>query len=121
MTEFFLDFPPKTAEYEIVETKLRQMGVGPHEFEHQKGVLSGKYADEIGDFLKIVDNLRNNRDLTEHPSVRDTIDFVNALRVGCSFKDAFQRAIGNMYVGYQVDSDLYKDAMKEALQSVDRL
>jgi len=120
VTTFELDFPPANAEYEIIEKKLRQMGVSPAEFNHDKKGLTGKYADEIRDFMKIIRNLRKDRDLPFHPSIRNSIDFVNALRTGADFKTAFKRAVGNLYTGYGADPE-YEAKMNEVLQSVNRL
>jgi MoxR-like ATPase len=118
---FELDFPPLKDELRIVATQLRQAGFKPSEFTvDKKGVPKGKYADEIIDFTKVVDSLRRNRDLQFHPSIRNTIDFAMALKQGLSFKDAFYRTIGNLYIGYAGEPE-YEQAMEEALQAVNRL
>jgi MoxR-like ATPase len=121
MTVFELDFPPEAVEYEIVENNLQQMGFGRQEFNFQNGRITGKYGGEIEDFVKMVRNLRQDTELTYHPSIRNTIDFVIALKQGNSFQDAFRRAVGNSFTGYQTDRELYEDAMKNALKAVDRL
>jgi len=118
---FELSFPPMEDELKIVESQLRKAGFKPSEFSLDKrGMPKGKYASEIADFVKIVDHLRRNRELRFHPSIRNTLDFALALKQGLSFKDAFYRTIGNMYIGY-AGSEEYEQGMREALKAVGRL
>ena len=119
---FELGFPPVEDELKIVASQLKKAGFKPSEFSlDRSGKPKGKYADEIVDFIKIVDNLRRNRDIQIHPSIRNTIDFALALKQGLSFKDAFYRTIGNMYIGYAIDQPEYEQGMREALKAVNRL
>ena len=119
---FELDFPPVEDELKIVASQLRKAGFKPSEFTvDRRGYPRGKYADEIADFIKIVDNLRRNRDIQYHPSIRNTLDFALALKQGLRFKDAFYRTIGNAYIGYTVDQPEYEQGMREALKAVGRL
>jgi len=119
---FELGFPPVRDELKIVASQLKKAGFKPSEFSLDKsGRPKGKYADEIADFVKIVDNLRRNRDIQIHPSIRNTLDFALALKQGLRFKDAFYRTIGNAYIGYAVDQPEYERGMREALKAVNRL
>jgi len=119
---FELGFPPVEDELKIVASQLRKAGFKPSEFSlDRSGRPKGKYADEIADFVKIVDNLRRNRDIQIHPSIRNTLDFALALKQGISFKEAFYRTIGNAYIGYAADQPEYEQGMREALKAVNRL
>jgi len=119
---FELGFPDVKDELKIVASQLRKAGFKPSEFTVDRyGNPKGKYADEIVDFVKIVDNLRRNRDIQRHPSIRNTLDFALMLKQGLSFKDAFYRAIGNAYIGYAGDQPEYEQGMREALKAVNRL
>ena len=122
MVVFELDYPPISDELKILESQLKKV-FDSSEFRIENNQPKGKYANEILDFFKIVDNMRRMRDLEVHPSTRNVLDFALALKEGYSFKEAFQQAIGNLYRGYVgwEEPEKYEEMMKEALRSVGRL
>ena len=120
LPKFELPFPEPGDEYEIVEAKVRQMGVTKAEYNYEPKTqkLSGKYAGEIKDFIQVIARLRQNKDLTYHPSIRNAIAFVKVIREGHDFATAFDRTVANGYIS--LDPELYKPAMREALRAVGR-
>jgi len=74
-------FPPVKDELKIVASQLRKAGFKPSEFSlDRNGRPKGKYADEIVDFIKIVDNLRGTG--TSQISLRTGGSRISAQRCG---------------------------------------
>jgi len=111
---FKLDYPPKQIEYKIIEAKLRAVGVKPSEFRVEKGMPKGRFAQEVVDFMKVIDGLRRDQDLMYTPSIRETIGFVQDLKEGADFHTAFDTNVKGYYWGED------ETKVEEALQAVRR-
>ena len=114
---YFLEYPPPHVELQILEAKLRKMGVKSAQFnapDSQYKHATGTMALDITDFMKIIQGLRQDTDLSYTPSLRETQGFVQDLREGSDFFAAFDTNIKNYYYG--------EDAQKveEALNAVRR-
>jgi hypothetical protein len=64
------------------------------------------------DFMKIIQNLRKQTDLSYTPSLRETQSFIQDLREGDDFFVAFDRNVKAAYYGEEADR------MEEALKAV---
>ena len=106
-----MDYPPREVELRILKWK---MGLNDNEFKMQGSGASGAMARDITDFMKIVDGLRKQTDLSYMPSLRDTQYFVQSLKEGDSFFKAFDTSLKDNYWGEEADR------IEEALSSVRR-
>ena len=117
--QLWLPFAPENVELNILQSQLRSLGIKSSEFSvTPKGVTSGKIGSEVADFVKIVDKLRKNKELPNHPSMRQTIDFALALRKGYDFKTAFWQVIGDGYIS--ANEEMFSPAMDQVLNDVGR-
>jgi MoxR-like ATPase len=117
--QLWLPFAPENVELNILQSQLRSLGIKSSEFSvTSKGVTSGKIGSEIADFVKIVDKLRKNKELPNHPSMRQTIDFALTLRKGYDFKTAFWQVIGDGYIS--ANEEMFSPAMDQVLNDVGR-
>jgi nitric oxide reductase NorQ protein len=117
---YFMNYPPRHIELQILEAKLRRMGVKPAEFTAPTGATAemkpatGMMANDVEDLLKVVRGLRTDTEISYTPSMRETIGFVQDLRQGDGFHKAFDTNIKSYYYGDE------ETKVEEALGSVRR-
>ena len=106
-----LNYPPLEVELSILK---RKMGLSDSEFKPptRQSPASGKYARDIMDLMKIINNLRKEQDLSYVPSMRETQAFLLDLMDGDSFHKAFDANIKAIYWGDE------EDRIEEALRAV---
>ena len=90
------------------------MGLSDAEFKVMGSSTSGVFSREISDFMKIVNGLRGQIDLSYTPSLRDTQYFVQCLKEGDNFYKAFDTSLKENYWGEE------SDRVEEALNAVRR-
>ena len=115
---FWLDYPPPHVEMNILEAKLRRMGVKPGEFKASNSPrkpATGTMSKDVLDLIQIVSGLRKDTDLSYTPSIRETQGFVQDLREGDDFFKAFDNNIKNAYW-----TDEERQKVEEALNAVRR-
>jgi len=95
-----LNYPPQEVEMAILKYK---MNLSDSEFKvpapAHGGTPTGKFAKDIVEFMKVVDGLRQEQDISYTPSMRETQGFVQDLREGDDFTTAFNRNVRNLYWG----------------------
>jgi hypothetical protein len=106
-----MDYPPQATELNILKWK---MALSDAEFKVTGPSLSGVFSREISDFMKIVNGLRGQTDLSYTPSLRDTQYFVQCLKEGDNFYKAFDTSLKENYWGEEADR------VEEALNAVRR-
>ena len=109
--KYWLDYPPPEIELKVLKDKL---GLKDAEFKPptKSQPASGTLARDIMDFMKIIQNLRKQTDLSYTPSLRETQSFIQDLREGDDFFTAFDRNVKAAYYGEEADR------MEEALKAV---
>jgi len=115
---YWLDYPPPHIEMNILEIKLRKMGVKPSQFEAPDGPqkpAKGTMSKDILDLIQIVSGIRKDTELSYTPSIRETQAFVQDLIEGDDFFKAFDNNIKNAYW-----TDEEKQKVEEALNAVRR-
>ena len=115
---YWLDYPPPHVEMNILEAKLRKMGVKPGEFkasDSPRRPATGTMSKDVLDLIQIVSGLRKDTELSYTPSIRETQGFVQDLREGDDFFKAFDNNIKNAYW-----TEEEKQKVEEALNAVRR-
>jgi len=115
---YWMDYPPPHVEMNILEAKLRKMGVKPSEFKASDSphkLATGTMSRDVLDLIQIVSGLRKDTELSYTPSIRETQGFVQDLREGDDFFKAFDNNIKNAYW-----ADEEKQKVEEALNAVRR-
>jgi nitric oxide reductase NorQ protein len=109
--KYWLDYPPPEIELKVLKEKL---GLTDAEFKlpTKTQPASGTLARDLMDFMKIIQNLRKQTDLSYTPSLRETQSFIQDLREGDDFFKAFDRNVKAAYFGEEADR------MEEALKAV---
>jgi nitric oxide reductase NorQ protein len=115
---YYMDYPPPHIEMNILEAKLRKMGVKSSEFQAPDGPykpVKGTMSKDVLDLIQIVSGLRKDMELSYTPSIRETQGFVQDLREGDDFFTAFDRNIKSRY--YTPDE---QQKVEEAMNAVRR-
>ena len=121
--KYYLDYPPENVEKKIIQSKMRAMGAKPSEFSVVgDGVLKGTYAKDVGDFMTLVQGLREyqtrgtGEQLSYVPTTRETVGFIQDLKSG---KDFFTAIETNVMGHYRADTEEYH-RVEEALGGIRR-
>jgi len=115
---YYMDYPPPHIEMNILEAKLRKMGVKPSEFQAPDTPYKparGTMSKDVLDIIQIVSGLRKDMELSYTPSIRETQGFVQDLREGDDFFTAFDRNVKSRY--YTPEE---QQKVEEALNAVRR-
>jgi len=109
--KYILDYPPPEVEMKVLKEKLK-LSDAEFKLPTRNQPARGRFARDILDLMKIIDNLRKQTDLSYTPSMRETQGFIQDLKEGDDFFTAFDRNIKAAYYGEEADR------IEEALKAV---